>query len=35
MDDGGLFARSWEAKLAELAVRRLALSMGLGWAFMP
>jgi hypothetical protein len=40
MDDGGLFGRRWEAQLAELAVRRRALSMGLalvgllGWVFL-
>jgi hypothetical protein len=31
MDDGGLFARRWEAKLAELALRKQALSMGLAF----
>jgi hypothetical protein len=33
MDDGesGLFGRSWEAKLAELGVRKRAISMGLAF----
>jgi hypothetical protein len=31
MDDGGLFGRRWETQLAELAVRRRALSMGLAF----